>query len=174
MKVRHITTAVAALAIGLVAVGCNLDETNGNNVVGLDALSAWVVDNVNGQQTACVTLYAGQDIDAGTVCYEIIGDNLLVTYSTTGGWELTEAHFWSGCAADGYPSTPKGNPKIGNFPYNAGDITGATVYSFSVDLTDPAFAACLGTWRPCTISTSAASPLSVLMTRKHRPFASVV
>ena len=28
----------------------------------------------------------------------------------------------------------KGNPKIGNFPYNGGDITGSTMHSFSVPL----------------------------------------
>ena len=47
------TLAIAAMLIAI--VGCSQED----KIVGTDALSAWVVDNVNGQQTACVTLYAG-------------------------------------------------------------------------------------------------------------------
>lgn len=83
----------------------------------------------------CTDLLAGQTIDVGYVCYEVVGNEYMtVNYHTEGGWELTEAQLWVGEDQDGYPMAKNGNPKIGNFPYNAGDITGATMYSFSVPL----------------------------------------
>jgi hypothetical protein len=83
----------------------------------------------------CYDLLAGQTIDAGDVCFEVQNnDTLIVTYTTMNGWELTEAHLWVGDDQDGYPMTKKGNPKIGNFPYNSGDITGATTHEFYVPL----------------------------------------
>jgi len=82
----------------------------------------------------CYNLYAGQTIDAGDVCFAVDGGTLTVTYTTYGGWQLTEAHLWVGEVQDGYPHAKNGNPKIGNFPYNSGSITGATSYSFSVPL----------------------------------------
>jgi hypothetical protein len=84
----------------------------------------------------CQTLFAGQNIDAGTVCTEVVGDDLVVTYTTTGCWELTEAHLWVGGNSGDYPQSKKGNPIPGQFPNNSGDITGATEYSFTIPLAD--------------------------------------
>jgi hypothetical protein len=42
--------------------------------------------------SSCVTLLAGQTLVAGTVCAEIAGDDLGVTYATSGDWKLYEAH----------------------------------------------------------------------------------
>ena len=80
------------------------------------------------------TLFAGQTIDAGTVSFEVTGSDLVVTYSTTGGWELQEVHLWVGDDLSNMPQTRKGNPKIGNFPYASGDISGDTQYQISVPL----------------------------------------
>jgi hypothetical protein len=89
------------------------------------------------QVDSCQTLYAGQNIDAGTVCVEVFGDDLLlVTYETKDGWELTEAHLWVGDNLADMPQTKNGNPKVGNFPYHSGDITGSTSYEFTIPLTD--------------------------------------
>lgn len=80
----------------------------------------------------CYTLYAGQNLVAGQVCVTPNAGLLEITYSTTGGWELTEAHLWVGNAANAYPQTKNGNPKVGNFPYQSGNIAGATSYTFTV------------------------------------------
>jgi hypothetical protein len=90
--------------------------------------------SVTSGNDGCYDLLAGQTIDAGDVCFAVEGDSLTVTYTTRDGWQLGEAHVWVGEDQDGYPQAKNGNPKIGNFPYNAGDITGATTYSFSVPL----------------------------------------
>lgn len=82
----------------------------------------------------CHDLIAGQSIDSGDVCLEVSGDYLNVTYNTVDGWELLEAHLFVGNDLADMPMTKKGNPKIGNFPYLSGDITGLTTYTFSVPL----------------------------------------
>jgi hypothetical protein len=99
-------------------------------------------------ESTCVTLFAGQTIDAGTVCVSV--DNNLdtsaqcaaqgtkgalnVVFTTINGWQLTEAHLAAGDSFADIPINNKGNPKIGNFPYNSGDITGATTHAFQVPL----------------------------------------
>lgn len=85
-------------------------------------------------EAACNTLLAGQYMEAGEVCVAVQGDFLSVTYNTVDDWQLKEAHLWTGLDMTLMPATKNGNPKIGNFPYNSGDITGATSYSFSVPL----------------------------------------
>lgn len=85
-------------------------------------------------QTICKNLIAGQTIDAGDICLTVINENLIVTYTTADNWELTEVHLWVGKNITDMPQTKQGNPKVGNFPYNSGDITGAKEYSFIVPL----------------------------------------
>lgn len=89
--------------------------------------------------TQCFTLYAGQSIDAGTVCVTVNGDTLDVTYNTTNGWTINETHLWVGSDTSDMPTTRKGNPIPGRFPYVSGDITGATSYTSSVLLSDLGF-----------------------------------
>ncbi|HLP59453.1 MAG TPA: hypothetical protein VK186_11510 [Candidatus Deferrimicrobium sp.] len=97
-------------------------------------------------QPVCKTLIAGQTIDVGNVCLEVIEDNLIVKYTTTGGWELTEAHFWIGKNMSDMPQTKQGNPKIGNFPYNSGELApGTTEYIFTVPLSSLGSELCSGT-----------------------------
>ena len=84
---------------------------------------------------ACFTLFAGQHIDAGSVCYEVENTDLKVTYATTGGWELIETHLWVGEDQDGYPGSS--NPQIGNFPYtDEYHDAPQTSFSYTVSLTD--------------------------------------
>jgi len=94
------------------------------------------IDKIGG---SCVKLFAGQTIDAGTVCFEDIdtnedgwADTLRVTYATKDGWELVETHFWLGTRLADMPMTNKGNPIPGQFPYGSGDITGQTEYYFDI------------------------------------------
>jgi hypothetical protein len=139
-----VTVAFVVWWAGCSPVGTTADGPL--NPVKLPDRGSWIVNLVNGEDGHCVDLLAGQTIYAGMVCFVVDGNNVLtVTYTTEGGWELTEAHFWAGCSSTGYPMTRQGNPIPGQFPYNSGDITGATTYTFLVDLNDPAFASCLGT-----------------------------
>jgi hypothetical protein len=84
----------------------------------------------------CHRMLAGQHIDVGEVCVEVDKEKkeLLVTYNTENGWELTEAHLWTGLDLNGMPKSRNGNPMIGNFPYNSGNISGADAHTFAVPL----------------------------------------
>lgn len=84
-------------------------------------------------------LIAGQSIDAGTVSMEVVGSDLIVTYSTNGGWSLSETHVWVGSSLTTMPQTRKGTPKIGNFPYNDGNLGNVTSHSVSIPLNDVGF-----------------------------------
>ncbi|MGA1824192.1 MAG: hypothetical protein ACMUIP_05955 [bacterium] len=97
---------------------------------------AQCVSTIDGSGVQCQALLAGQTIDAGLVCVEVVGTDLVVTYDTANGWELVETHLWVGDSLADMPQTKQGNPKIGNFPYNSGDITGATSYNVSISLDD--------------------------------------
>ena len=72
-----------------------------------------------------VDLIAGQNYTAGIVSYEIIGQDLVVTYSTTGGWEIDATHLYVGdCNA--IPTNQPGNPRVGQFPYKSTEPAGTT------------------------------------------------
>jgi hypothetical protein len=100
---------------------------------------AQCVKTEDGSGVQSVELLAGQTILAGTVNVEVVGENLEVTFATTDGWELTEAHLWAGDDLADMPQTKKGNPKIGNFPHKSGDITGSTSHTFQVPLAELEF-----------------------------------
>ncbi len=83
-------------------------------------------------------LLAGQTIPAGTVSVNVNGTNLEVTFATTGGWELSEAHLWIGNSLDDLPQTKSGNPIPGKFPYNSGSLAAGTAsHTFSIPLSNP-------------------------------------
>ncbi len=105
-------------------------------LVGLSApqVDAACVKTADYSGIQCFTLYAGQTINAGTVCINVDGTNLKVTYNTTGGWELTEAHLWVGGSVAQIPQNKAGNPVPGQFPCNSGNITGQTTYTVSIPL----------------------------------------
>ncbi|MFB6219855.1 MAG: hypothetical protein ABEH90_00325 [Halolamina sp.] len=83
-----------------------------------------------------VTLYAAQDIDAGTVHVSEDADGLKVTYETTGGWKLTETHLHVGDEFEDIPTTRPGNPIPGRFEHSgkpAGESTTSATYEVSLD-----------------------------------------
>ena len=82
--------------------------------------------SVSGQ--VCRDIIAGQNEVAGEVCVDIVGDNIVVSYQTDGGWELEEFHLFVGESIADMPSTKKGSPKNGKFPYRGfGDEDTAVV-----------------------------------------------
>lgn len=134
---RFLTFGLAAMALaGL--TGCE-DATSPQGPDPSEFSADIFVGDVGVNQT-CKTLYAGQTIDAGTVCTSVENGSdfgssyLLVEYTTKDGWELTEAHLWAGLTLSDMPQTRKGAPKIGNFPDNSGDIAGQTTHTFRVPL----------------------------------------
>lgn len=85
---------------------------------------------------ATQTLWAGQHIDAGTITVAIEGENLVVTYETKDGWEMTATHLAVSKTLEGIPQTKKGNPIPGKFPYKHEDLGGVTGDSYTILLSD--------------------------------------
>lgn len=121
----------AAACIGIFALTGCLDLAAPQEEL---AASSQEIVQVGEENQVCSALIAAQQYNAGDVCVHVDGSNLIVTYTTTGGWVLNEAHTWVGTSIVDMPQSRKGNPKIGNFPYNSGDITGATTHTFTVPL----------------------------------------
>ncbi len=137
------THAAAAILATFALSACGSEGVSDNHT---SSRSAELI-KIAGDGDGCTTLFAGQSIDAGKVCLTV--DNTVdtsascgagsagvinVTYDTTGGWELVEAHLAAGISVSDIPLNKAGNPKIGNFPYSSGNIAGSTSYSFSVPL----------------------------------------
>lgn len=74
-----------------------------------------------------VNLIAGQTMIAGTVTVSNDAEYIYVTYTTTGGWVLTQTHLYVG-ACNLIPVNNPGNPIPGQFPYggNHNNITTIT------------------------------------------------
>jgi hypothetical protein len=103
--------------------------------------------NLSSGSTQCVavanstqTLYAGQHIDAGTLNVRVDGDDLVLTYQTQFGWEILETHLWVGSSLTTLPTTTRGNPQVGLFPYKASFDAPTTTYAVRIALSDLGFA----------------------------------
>jgi hypothetical protein len=133
---------LGGFALALWGAGCSVDGGS-DDVEGFDDMR---YVEVSGSST-CVTLFAGQTIDVGTVCVSI--DNAVdtgaqcgvgstgvmnVTYATTGGWQITETHLAAGDQLADVPVNKAGNPQIGQFPLTGTSPAGTTTQSYAVPL----------------------------------------
>ncbi len=87
------------------------------------------------------TLYAGQDMDVGTVTVMNCEDKLCVLYELNDaaiaeGWLITETHTHAAGDVGDIPHTKKGNPIPGHFSESACLDPGATEYKVCFDLED--------------------------------------
>jgi len=125
---------VLALILGLILTGCSLLSNVGqvptNEQGGITYLT-------KGSETApdIFTLYAGQSIDVGTVSVWNDEENLYITYSTTGGWEMTETHLAVATSLTDIPQA-KGNPIPGKFPYSTIHDSAVTEFTYTIPLED--------------------------------------
>jgi hypothetical protein len=78
---------------------------------------------------------AGQNQIAGLIDVQKDADNLIVTYSTSNGWELDETHLYVGLCSE-IPLTGAQNPKIGLFPYQETHINGTTSFTYTIALSE--------------------------------------
>lgn len=79
-----------------------------------------------------VALLAGQHTPAGTVTVGNDDENLYVTYTTTGGWTITETHLSVATSLSGVPVNKSGNPAPGQFAFKATHGPGITQYTVTV------------------------------------------
>lgn len=89
-----------------------------------------------------ITLFAGQDIDVGTVKVWNDGTTLYVKYETTGDWVMTETHLAVAEEVGGIPQTKKNNPIPGHFEYKTEHDPAVQAFTYAIPL---------GTWESCDI-----------------------
>jgi hypothetical protein len=95
--------------------------------------SRLIIESDNTVFCTAVDLIAGQNYIAGNVSVSIDGDDLIITYSSTGGWELNVTHLYVGACSE-IPQTGSGNPKIGHFPLSASHPPGTTEVIYTLDI----------------------------------------
>jgi len=61
---------------------------------------------------------------------------MYITYTTDGGWEITETHLAVATSFDDIPQTKKGNPKVGHFAYSSDNDPAVTEVTHVIDLED--------------------------------------
>ncbi|MFN5183913.1 MAG: hypothetical protein ACK5D5_12905 [Bacteroidota bacterium] len=78
-------------------------------------------------------LMAGQNIIAGTISISNDANNVYVTYTTTGGWEIQKTHLYVG-ACNAIPTNNGGNPIIGQFPNQTTHNPRVTSFTYTISL----------------------------------------
>jgi len=131
-----IKTLTVLTILGLTSLSCSNEEYNDFDptskiITGLDVKNADFL--ADGLEPYTIDLLAGQHKLAGKVMVSSDNTNLLVTYKVNSGWTMTASHLYVGFC-DQMPTTRKGNPKIGRFPYKEDHGTGVSEYSYSIPL----------------------------------------
>jgi hypothetical protein len=129
---RRITLlAVLVLALaGLTFTGCDSMWSAPERSGRVNTEFYLVVD------TTTTTLWAGQNINAGTVKVWNDQTDLYVRYNTAAGWSITETHLAVATSLAGIPQTRNGNPIPGRFPYSNVHNPAVTEFTYTVALGD--------------------------------------
>ncbi|WP_428261347.1 hypothetical protein [Haliangium sp.] len=128
---NRVIAIVSTCLISSQMFGCMVAEQD----VGTSATSHEIVQ-VGDDNLLCSKLKAGRRQDAGDVCVQVVGDDLVVTYTTENGWVLSEAHLWVGDSVLAMPHNRRGAPNVADFPLASGDLSGATAHTVSVPLSE--------------------------------------
>jgi len=113
---------VLALILGLVLTGCSLLSNISQVPVTEQSGITYLTKGAPGDPPNVFPLYAGQNIDVGTVSVWNDGVKLYVKYETTGGWIMTETHLAVVTNTADFPTNKPGNPMVGHFPYGEENI----------------------------------------------------
>jgi hypothetical protein len=87
-------------------------------------------------------LMAGQNIVAGTISISNDANNVYVTYTTTGGWQLQKTHLYVG-DCNSVPKNKGGNPQIGQFPNQTTHNPRVTSFTYTLPLANLAACYCV-------------------------------
>jgi hypothetical protein len=76
-------------------------------------------------------LLAGQTTNTGSVTVWNDETNVYVAYQTTGNYRVKKTHLFIG-ACNTIPVNNSGNPRIGNYPFQANHGTGVAAYVYTI------------------------------------------
>lgn len=114
--------------VALLAGGCSSVPTPGDT--GSKRAESAIVE-LSGD--TCAPLVADSTV-VGTVCTAIEGDNLKVTFESSGPWTIVDARLWAGTDFADLQTDPYGYPVISEMPYQSGPLDHVTKQTFLVPL----------------------------------------
>jgi len=79
--------------------------------------------------TTIAIFWAGQNFEAGTVSASNDGENLYVTFATSGGWTMSLTHLYVG-------TEPPASYAPGSFPYQTAHDPAVTSFTYTIALSD--------------------------------------
>ncbi|MFC2093074.1 LamG domain-containing protein [Bacteroidota bacterium] len=121
---------VLTVFLGFIFVGCQ----EGNSPI--DYNSTTPQNQINIPTNAFSTnLLAGQTIDAGDIKVWNDQNFLYVQYLTMNNWWLNASHLHVATSLAGIPQTSSGNPKVGNFDYQAEYNPHVQSYTYTIPIT---------------------------------------
>ena len=91
-------------------------------------------DTDNGEHCVYTQLIAGQHYSAGSVTIDVVGDNLVVTYTTNGDWTIGTTHLSIGVCEDGWVPTTGSAP----FSDTKNEFSPNAMYNLAPDSTSMA------------------------------------
>ena len=149
-KIIFILAAAALLSTACTSEGSIevLEDTSGiysNLSYRIEASNTRATSSRFDNDSSCTStpLIAGQHIDAGNVSFDIYEDEIVISYETTGDWDISAVHFSiSECGDElSFPATGSGNPKIGKFEYASDHEDGinSVKYYFNIEDMDDVF-----------------------------------
>lgn len=128
---RLLRSPALFVALGLLFAGCDAStDLTTPETASSDSRRAGPADvrtffsaaepiNPSPGEVGITDLIAGQHLKVGVVRVAQDGDQLRVTYEiTTGGWCIVETHLEAQDDPSDFPTTKKGNPRIGNFAHS--------------------------------------------------------
>ncbi len=104
--------------------------------VELDPGETATVDFALAHPEDCVDLIAAQHHVAGEVCVANDADELTVTYTTAGNWNLVETHLHVAGDAGDIPQTRQGQPIPGRFDHSGSYDPATTSDTYTISLDD--------------------------------------
>lgn len=120
--------------------GCTKDQMNDEQFADKRKIKTETIPIVTstdiGDHCVYTHLIAGQHHVAGSVTVDLVGANLVITFSTNSDWTLGTTHLSLGnCAEDWAPLNGGGNPQIGQFEFTEPFSTGPheVVYIISAE-----------------------------------------
>jgi len=130
--------SIVALA-GLWASGCSNQDgpisPQANGGPRIDVFAAFPDGGIPCGDPLTVTLWAGQNIDVGTVTVTVVDEVLCVDIQTTGNWVMTETHLAIASSLDSIPQTGSDNPQVGKFLFSTEHDPPVTSFSYCTDPT---------------------------------------
>lgn len=129
--IMKLSLLIAILAIALTTVGCDSDAQL--TVPAAFDQTVQIRTTINNPSTD-YPIWAGQNINAGTMTVSNDNDNLYISYNMSGDWQLKATHLHIASSLAGIPKNKAGVPIPGQFMYSTTHNPFVTSYTYQFSL----------------------------------------